>query len=189
MRHVSWMQTAGVMIPALTVIVVYGHGAIASPDPVPSQALVLAALVSGILSCDAGPCLGTMVSDLYDSLEGRIVSDGVDCYSDLAGAYPAASTGLRGIVRWDLDEVVEGIALTIVEFGPTPAGTLSAIENAIPGCDMEGDGPEADPEADSAVERDGIPEYEWSCSAGGEDGEVDIYLYFGRDIIIVEIGA
>ncbi len=173
----------------LIVVIAAGPGWIVSRESGHIQARALADLVVDIVHCSSVPCLGTDVRGLRDLIGDRIVSDGVETHTDLAVAYPEAGRALRGIVRWDLGLTVDAIAMTVVEFGDPPSSVLAAMEEAFPGCEMESDSGEADPDTIPSGAADEIEEDAWSCTIEDEGGDRDIYLYFGRDILVLEIDA
>src|SRR5436309_2477819 len=66
-----------------------------------TQAQALADLAARILTCSVHPCLGESQKDVRAALGGRIVTDGIFYYSDLAVAYPDTRGTLQGVVEWN----------------------------------------------------------------------------------------
>lgn len=188
MRTLNPVRKSGRMM-LLIVAVAAGPGWSVSREPGGSQTRALANLVADIVHCSSVPCPGTGVRDLRDRVGDRIVSDGVETHTDLAIAYPEAGRTLQGIVRWDLGASVDGIAMTLVEFGDPPSAVVAAIETAFPGCEMESDSGETDPDRIPPGDGEEIEEDAWSCTIEDEDGDRDIHLYFGRDILVLEIDS
>ena len=150
------------------------------------QGQILADVAARILACSVHPCLRDSQKDVKTTLHGRIVTDGIFYFSDLAVAYPATRDRLQGLVEWDFEGGLDTVSLKIANFETAPSLFRAQLEEALPGCRMEGDTDDDQAEA----ENDGhIPENEWTCSAVDRDSrKVDVDIYFAPGLVILELG-
>ena len=117
-------------------------------------------------------------------LGGRVVTDGVYYYSNLAVAYPVSRGTLHGLVEWNFEgDRLQTISLKIVDFQVAPPVLSAELERTLPGCR-----PEEDDDDSQAVDED-IPENEWTCLTEGR-GEQDVLVdvYFSPDLVMLELG-
>lgn len=158
-----------------------------------TQAQVLSQTASGILDCSLHPCLEDAEEDVRKQLHNQIVNDDIADFSDLATAYPKAGRLMSGIVEWDQSSGLKMVSLKITRFREGATAEIAALQEALPGCEMEEDDDTdapSEPQSDSGAEEGKDLTREWSCDAQGPHGQdVTIELFYAPGIQILEIGS
>ena len=172
---------------AIVCVLLFAAAPAQGQEPASGPSQVLADLAAGIVSCSLHPCLGDSERDVRRLLKGRVVSDGVFDYSDLAVSYPVVKEVLRGLVEWDFDGKLDSVSLKITDFDVPSPVLITQIQHVLPGCEMErepGDAATGDVDRDDGADET----QEWSCLAdreGADDALVEMYIAPG--LLLFEI--
>src|SRR2546425_766648 len=153
------------------------------------QAQVLADLAARIVTCSVHPCPGDSEQDVRRLLKGKIVSDGVFNYSDIAVGYPVTKGVLSGLVEWHFQDKLDLVSFKIVDFHLAPSVLIDQVEQTLPGCEMDQEPSDCVMESAEADHEDDETQ-EWGCMADveGTDGLL-VQVYRVRGLILFEIGS
>jgi len=158
-------------------------------QPVSRQIQVLADLAARILTCSVHPCLGESEKDVRRLLKGKVLSDGIFNYSDLAVAYPVTKDVLHGLVEWEFSHGLGMVGLKVVDFHVPPSVLIAQVEQTLPGCEMDQEGSDAVLEGADRDDQDDETQ-QWRCwaDAEGTDG-VLVEIYYVPGLLLFEIGS
>lgn len=134
----------------------------------------LADLIAGVINCTVHPCIG---DDAEVVLAGKIVTDGVQHYSDMSEVYSPREGLFPGLVEWDSRVgVIAEITFTVLAFDAPPELLLRELETALPGCRMQERG------------RDGK---EWTCVVEGlyAGHSVQLDAYCGSGLVMLRLSS